>query len=204
MKYYSTSIIAAQEARQAISGLNVHEPMHFPATELHHVTQPTPKPRSIPPAVEPNRKKKKKKPQFEIGLMENPQEMLVGPDEEEFDIIDYMEVRRQKAKRINAKQTIAKKCKTRTNNIVHTEAKPLADALFETKCVSKNTPQPEPPRISPLLRYTPDDQKSLQKQMFINAKEFVSKTYPEKTGEDLEKAIFDEMNKRMKAWEDSH
>jgi hypothetical protein len=223
MKYYSTSIIAAQKAQQAISELSVtHHAPYFPTTSpvfglpthsLPSTPPPTPDVQSdapdLPRPLGPHRrkkKKKKKKAQYEIGLMENPQEMLVGSDDDGFDIYDYMADKRAKAdaKKATPAPKPTKKCKTRPNNIVHTETKSLADALFDTSPAPKITPQPEPPRIRPLLRYTPDEQKSLQKRMFAQSKEFVIKTHPDKTDEDLEKAIFEEMNRRMKAWEGSH
>lgn len=68
----------------------------------------------------------------------------------------------------------------------------------------KKRKTPEPVKITPMLRYKKSDQVKIQKNIFLESKQFIMECFPEKTAEELEEKIMDEANKRLDAWNAKH
>jgi hypothetical protein len=197
LKYYSTALLAAQEARQGIAGLP-------PRSAPTRPTLPGPDEPLVLPG--PNRLAHPHPDFVEEGSRPANRPTPPTTDELEandFNLRKYIEEKR-KAAEACAPVTQHKKCTTRADNILCTESKSLAKDFFgDTKASNTKADEPEPPRIRPLLRYTPDEQQRIQRRLFAEAKTYIVNKLG-KAAEEVEAEIQVEMDKRLAAWESSH
>jgi len=174
---------------------------HYSETPATDITPPRKIPSRVPHSIESISHADYSKDLMSATELNDVLDDVMG----EFDMSSYIEEKRKAGAETKKKfdQTAKKETRnltesSRKNNV---EDDDVMEKFFKNE-IEKS--EPEPPKITPLLRYKKDDQQKIQMRIFREAKKFVMECNPGKNSEDLEQEIMEEADKRLTAWSDSH